>query len=162
MLATIRKALVAAFSGAVAALVTAAQDGSIEATDWVTVALAAVLAMEVEDLCRQFGVREVLGAHGEPRHVARNERALELRAGLGQRTLDLVERLTGRDERPERAGERCEGGCLVGSNARGRLQRFSLESFPGVEPGSLARDDFRRFNGEDGGNAGSLVVLHTS
>ena len=44
MLATIRKALVAAFSGAVAALVTAAQDGSIEATDWATVALAAVLA----------------------------------------------------------------------------------------------------------------------
>ena len=41
MLATIRKALVAAFSGAVAALVTAAQDGSIEAADWVTVALAA-------------------------------------------------------------------------------------------------------------------------
>lgn len=44
MLATIRKALVAAVGAASTAVVTAAQDGAVTGAEWLTVAAAAVVA----------------------------------------------------------------------------------------------------------------------
>src|SRR6218665_2508881 len=45
-------------------------------------ALAAVLAVGIEDLLHDLGIREVLRPHGEPGHVARDEWGFQLRHGF--------------------------------------------------------------------------------
>ncbi len=59
--------------------------------------LATVLAVGAEQLLRERRVAEVLRPHGEPRHVAWDERVAQFGQGLGQQALNLIERLASGD-----------------------------------------------------------------
>jgi hypothetical protein len=56
-------------------------------------AFAPILAIGVQNLPGDLGIGKVLRPHGEPRHVARHQRRLEVGQGFGDGTLDLLERL---------------------------------------------------------------------
>jgi hypothetical protein len=56
-------------------------------------AFAPILAIGVQNLPGDFGIGKVLRPHGEPRHVARHQRRLEVGQGFGDGALDLLEGL---------------------------------------------------------------------